>query len=166
MKTKKKKQEESAAGAFRADDRVRIDIHRSRGGVVAFDASVMVPRVVDVNADAGVRVANAWSTVRRASLGQLRPKVDLRDIMWQKVNHIRSDHNCNTSSGSNDETIDVGEIARRLAGTDDVDAAVVIEQEARWRWGWVRGSSRMTVLAGTTKVTTTTLLKTPPLTQF
>lgn len=161
-KTTKKKivqQAESAARAFRADDRVRIDIHCSRGGVVAFDASVTVPRVVDVDADAGVRVANAWSTVRRASLGQLRPKVDLRDIMWQKVNHIRHDHTFNSStSGSDDQTNDVGETARRITGTDDVDASAVIEQESRWRWGWVRGSSRMTVLAGTsTKYVTTTV---------
>ena len=59
---RKKKKKNAARSSSRDDERVRVDIHRARGGVVAFDASVTVPRSAD----------DVWSTVRRASLGKGR----------------------------------------------------------------------------------------------
>lgn len=53
------------------------------------------------------------------SLGLLRPGVDLRDVVWQRIIE---------------------------GGCDDTERGAVIEQEARWRLGFMRGKSHMTML--------------------
>lgn len=53
------------------------------------------------------------------SMGLLKPGVELRDVIWQRIIE---------------------------GGYDDAEHGAVIEQEARWRWGLMRGKSHMTML--------------------
>jgi hypothetical protein len=55
----------------RADHRVRVDVRRVRGGVVAFAASVTVPPTA--NDTSRTRAAKVWATVRRMSLAGCLP---------------------------------------------------------------------------------------------
>lgn len=95
---------------------VRCEVRRAPGGVVLFDASATLPGPRSHAADAA-----AWSAVRRASLGRLRPRADLRDVLASRV--------------------------LRESPPDAADPTALVEQRARWRCGWFRGVSRMTVQA-------------------
>ena len=95
---------------------VRCEVRRAPGGVVLFDASATLPGPRSHAADAA-----AWSAVRRASLGRLRPRADLRDVLASRV--------------------------LRESPPGAADPTALVEQRARWRCGWFRGVSRMTVQA-------------------
>ena len=97
---------------------VRCEVRRAPGGVVLFDASATLPGPRSHASDAA-----AWSAVRRASLGRLRPRADLRDVLASRV------------------------LRESPPGPGAADPTALVEQRARWRCGWFRGVSRMTVRA-------------------
>ena len=68
----------------------------------------------------------------------------MRDVVWQKVHQPPRDDDSNVCGVSCGDSCGGGGNSG-AAGDNHVDNVRVIEQEARWRWGWVRGSSRMTV---------------------
>ena len=96
--------------------RVKVHVRSAPGGVVLFDASATLPGPRSRAADAA-----AWSAVRRASLGRLRPRADLRDVLASRV--------------------------LRESPADAGHPSALVEQRARWRCGWFGGVSRMTVRA-------------------